>query len=203
MVCLVGSWGLVLLYDAHSGLCKQRLNLGVDIDPVALSPDGTTIALGSMETVHLWDTSEPHKMRSYKFSKGAHVVSIAFSPDGLKLAVLSSHSRIFIWSVPKGILEYEKYVIDTDISELSFSTTGNLYGNGYLMHRFNGNDDVDNSALAFEGDWLICGKARLLWLPPDYRSYKSIFRDLVVLRHDSGRHMMLQVGDLDTLGLVH
>ena len=47
--------------------------------------------------------------------------------------------------------------------------------------------------LRVSNHWIVEGEAKILWLPPDYRSTCEVIRDkIVVLGHSSGRLSILQ-----------
>jgi WD40 repeat protein len=56
------------------------------VTSVAFSPDGRTLATGSMDaTTRLWDVSSGKEIRQLKGNFGS-IYSVAFSPDGSRIA---------------------------------------------------------------------------------------------------------------------
>jgi len=65
---------------------------------IAVSPDGSLLAISINEDVIVWDLIE--KMERYSFT--AHIESIrsiAFSPDGLYLATSSRDGTVRLWGI--------------------------------------------------------------------------------------------------------
>jgi hypothetical protein len=54
-------------------------------------------------------------------------------------------------------------------------------------------DGMVEQALFVSNDWVIEGKRKILWLPPDYRATcKAVWNRFVVLGHSSGRISILE-----------
>ncbi|MGH3837275.1 MAG: TIR domain-containing protein [Pseudonocardiaceae bacterium] len=74
-----------------------------DVNAVAFSPDGTTVATASFDdTVILWDVTNPTRPRSLGQPLTGHkdqVSSARFSPDGHTLATGSTDDTAILWNV--------------------------------------------------------------------------------------------------------
>ncbi len=69
---------------------------------VKVSPDGETIATGSLdETVRVWHAASGELLHTWE-GHGASVQSVSFSPDGSYLASGAGDGRVFLWKVPTG-----------------------------------------------------------------------------------------------------
>ena len=79
------------------------------VTSLAFSPDGQTMATGSLDrTSHLWDVSRMHMLVTHIRAFGAavvksdHIWSVAFSPDGYTLATGSYDHTCLLWDVATG-----------------------------------------------------------------------------------------------------
>jgi WD40 repeat protein len=72
------------------------------ISCVAFSPDGRTVASGSLDhSVKLWDVASGRELRTLS-GHSDWVYSVAFSPDGHKLASGSRDHSVKLWDVASG-----------------------------------------------------------------------------------------------------
>lgn len=74
----------IRLWDVSSGNQTLRLDAG-DAGAVAFSPDGRALAGGVGSSVVVWDVAAGTQIRKLA-TRGTRVVSIAFSPDGRRIA---------------------------------------------------------------------------------------------------------------------
>jgi WD40 repeat protein len=107
-----GSWdGTIKLWDVEGGRFKLKSALRGDwdeVEAVAFSPDGTTIAgLGTgfddapFGAVSLWKVGDGHARPLIR--ENGKLDAIAFSPDGSTLATASGDSRsVTLWDVASG-----------------------------------------------------------------------------------------------------
>lgn len=76
---------------------------GADVDSVAFSPDGQTIASGGYDdTMKLWDVST-NELTAILIGHGTTVFSVAFSPDGQTLVVGSDSFDIELWKISPNV----------------------------------------------------------------------------------------------------
>ncbi len=68
------------------------------VQSLALSPDGKTLASLDEQTVNLWDIAT--RLRVASFSLGNQSRYLAFSPDGLSLAIAGWEGPVELWDVP-------------------------------------------------------------------------------------------------------
>ena len=70
---------------------------------MALSPDGTKLASGSMDsTIQVWDTSTGLETLPALHGHGNTVLSVVFSPDGTRIASCSIDKTVLIWDATSG-----------------------------------------------------------------------------------------------------
>ena len=107
--------GSVRLWDAAAGKQKAILNhtnwfnflfpwLNAPVHSVAYSPDGSTVAAGSMDKkVRLWDTQTP-KLKATLTGHAGPVDTIVYSPDGKTIATAAgwTDDTVHLWDAVTG-----------------------------------------------------------------------------------------------------
>jgi WD40 repeat protein len=98
----------------------------VGTDALALSPDGSTVALGhGDDSIILADTATGRPQRTVT-GHGPAVPQLAFSPDGSRVASLSDDRTVVVWKVATGQTEQTLRGHASPVTGLAFSPQGNL-----------------------------------------------------------------------------
>ena len=66
---------------------------------LAFSPDGKTVATGSLDSVRLWDVATRRQVGSEFTGLTGVVASLVFSSDGKKLLAASLDNSVRLWDV--------------------------------------------------------------------------------------------------------
>ena len=136
--------------------------------PVAFSPDGKTLATGSMDkTIKMWDAQTGAlKQTLTGHSNGVH--ALAFSPDGKTLASGSDDKTIKLWDAQTGALRQTLTENSSAVHTIGFSPDGATLASGStdktiklwdaetgeLKQTLTGHDDVVKT-IAFSPDGTI------------------------------------------------
>jgi serine/threonine protein kinase/sugar lactone lactonase YvrE len=111
-----------------------RLEHPSEVSSVAWSPDGRTLATGSIlpdNTVRLWNVASGAALRVLR-GHTSTVISIAFSPDGHTLSSASSDKTVRLWDTATGT-ELRVWSAHTDsVMSVAFSPDGRLVASGSL-----------------------------------------------------------------------
>ncbi len=90
----------IRIWDLTYGAALPPLSMAVGLSRLALSPDGKTLAytLNGESAVYLMDM-DSQQSQKYPLPSGAEVTSMAFNPDGQRLALGMVDNTIQLWDV--------------------------------------------------------------------------------------------------------
>jgi WD40 repeat protein len=89
------------------------------------SPDGQTLAVGSLGEITLWDWSRRRVRTVFRKDK-SEVQSLAFSPDAKWLAAGAEDGTTTIWEVSSGKVRRTFKIEDQSINSVAFSPDGKV-----------------------------------------------------------------------------
>ena len=133
---------LVRLTDVSTGRELSTLEFSGGIEHLTFSPDGKTVAFGSLGEIHLWHTETGDKLiiplvdwEEADIHNVSLVTALAFSPDGTTLVSGTNQGEIQTWHVATGkaLATFAKPNAQENlgyISALSFSSDGTLLAAG-------------------------------------------------------------------------
>jgi serine/threonine-protein kinase len=93
------------------------------VSALAISPDGSILAVASEEVLYLWDIIERKPLRSLK-GHISTINSIDFSVDGKYIATGSEDTSIRLWTVVDGSLVKTLYGHKHPVTDIAFSPDG-------------------------------------------------------------------------------
>ncbi len=91
----------VRFYDAATGALLREIDGQGSLNDLALSADGSTLALADPSGAHLLSVQDGSLLGHYG-DHSREVLSVAFSPDGTQLALGSLDSTVSVWSLADG-----------------------------------------------------------------------------------------------------
>lgn len=160
-------WHMDRLLD--ESLRKPWRQLGHEIDSVlqvALSPDGSLLALSTSTSVELYDTVRFVQLERWG-AVGAN--RIVFSPDGTKLAFACRYATVSVWSASRGKL-IQSWVVDEGVDPRTFYGVA-FSPDGHLVAAVGPKNEVLVWTLGQEEPWLRCEVAaealRVVAFSPD------------------------------------
>ena len=107
-----------------------NLEHGSNVNSVAFSPDGSTIASGSNDdTVRLWDAHTGQRKRTLQ-GHTDDIHSVAFSPDGSTIASASDDDTIRLWDAHTGQRKQTLEGHTHYVNSVAFSPDGQTLASG-------------------------------------------------------------------------
>ena len=171
----------IILWDAESGQEVRRLaghNKKI-IYSVAFSPNGNLLASGGGDnTVCLWDIVSGREVLKLRGHKDV-VRSIAFSPDGKKVASYANYELIF-WDVASGrqLLKIPR----TIYGGIAFSSDGKVVGSGGfgVVHLWDVLSGRELGSISISGGYF----AQAISFSPDGATLAVVYTDRKVRLYD-------------------
>jgi len=173
----------VTLWDTRTGQPDGPAftgNAGV-VRSVTFQPHGGAMASSSGATILLWDVAGRRVLN--RFDQGSPVSSVAFTPDGRRLAAASEDGRVVVWDVDTGQRLSDVVGHSDQARTVAISPNGDLLASG-------GNDKAvvlwDLHTFARIGEPLVGHAERVFSLSfsPDGRTLASGSRDHTVILWD-------------------
>jgi tricorn protease-like protein len=184
----------VRLWDAATSEERQVLE-GHDkeVNAVAFSPDGKTVASGLEDgTIRLWNVGTG-KERQVLEGHYNYVTTVAFSPDGKTVASGSDDKTVRVWDAATGeerqnhqtsrtvctiAFSSDGSTLDTDVGQLELGTIPATHG--ALISK-------PQPTLLLEVSWIKYRGADFLWLPHEHRgSSYDAYKSTLVIGQASG-----------------
>jgi WD40 repeat protein len=125
-------------------------------------------------TVRLWDAATGAALQTLEGHSGS-VRSVAFSPDGKQVVSGSSDMTVRLWDAATGAALQRLEGHSDSVRSVAFSPDGK-----------------GEEASFVSNNWVVEGKGKLLWLPPEYRETSTAaWNRIIALGHSSGRISIL------------
>jgi WD40 repeat protein len=183
-----GSAITIKLWNISSGEVLGTFEETSSVNALAFSPDGKLLASGSDKSVKLWDLTSNSDPRTL----GVHpwqITQVIFSPDG-KLIASGDGFYFKLWDVSSGRVLWTLQPSYHAHGKISFSDDDSILQiDGRSFCVMSGEDSGMNPAksVTIDREWVVWGKERVLWLPPEYRSHMvEVYRDNIAIYLRSG-----------------
>ena len=121
-------------------------------------------------TVQLWDAVTGTPLQTLE-GYSRWVYSVAFSPDGKQVVSGSNDKTVRLWDAGTGAPLQTLKGHSASVRSVAFLQGGKV-----------------ERGLFVSNDWVVEGKGKILWLPPDYRETSTaLWNRNIVIGHSSGR----------------
>lgn len=137
------------VWDVASGTAVNSINVGIEVNTIAVSPDGSQVVLGCGSTTKVFDQQSPTalyvlesgKMADYEKTRDidgvtnlqghtASVVEVRYSSDGSKMVSGAADSKIIVWDA-SSLTQLRKIEgHSSTVNGLNFNHDGNLLVSG-------------------------------------------------------------------------
>ncbi len=128
-----GSWdNTVKLWQTSTGTCVSTLTASRGFNSVVFAPDGSKIAAGIYQKIHVFDAQTPAKLGPPLSGHSDFVRAVTWSPDGTMFASGSDDKTIKLWDAQTGQVQ-STLTGDKRINCIAFSPDGKILaaGDGY------------------------------------------------------------------------
>lgn len=125
--------GTVIMANSNGSAITDIAQVNVqDVVSASISPDGQTVAFGSIGgSVTLWDTNRHEIVGQFVSDPNRIILALAFSPDGTVLASGDDNSTINLWNIATQSEIDELVTINNeDIQALAFNSDGTILASG-------------------------------------------------------------------------
>ncbi|KAH5722255.1 hypothetical protein HBI17_253400 [Parastagonospora nodorum] len=161
--------------------CLQTLEGHSDeVWSVAFSHDSTRLASASYDrTVKIWDASSGACLQTLE-GHSNEVMSVAFSHDSTRLASASGDRTVKIWDASSGACLQTLEGHSNSVSSAHLVSILALPHSDEIVTR--PQQSVDQEVMiSFDNIWILDDAQKLLWLPTEYRVWKSLDMSLQVI----------------------
>jgi WD40 repeat protein len=121
-----GASGAVKIWDVHTRRLRRFFGRAVQSIRLAYAPDGHTIVAGGREWLRAWDPTTGKR----RWQRPVSACNVAFSPDGMLLAVVSEDGVIRLVDPATGRERRPWHGLDGQAEGLAFSPSGKLLASG-------------------------------------------------------------------------